>query len=427
MPDRSNKRRRSRSPAWRPLIAVLAILAAALLAAGCNGDEEGDLGATAGFDGETITVGVNSALTGPLAVIGQPLTAGNEVWFDHVNAQGGIAGEYPVEIDRADSRYDAATGVQQYNRQKDDVVMFAQLLGTPVTTAVLPQLEADEYVASPASLDSLWVREQNLAPLGGPYQIQAINAMDYYLRTEGEPNSVVCSLAQDDVYGAAGLEGVEFAARQMGFEVAATPSFRAGDQDFTAQIGELRKAGCEAVFLTATPTDAGNILGTAAEAGFAPRWIGPSPIWVDELLDSPLAEYLEQRLWVMAEGPEWGDRSVRGMADMLDRIEEYKPEQEPDFYFAYGYNQGRLVTEILEAAVEEEDLSPEGIIEAMNGLGTVSFDGLSGDYEYGPPEQREPPRESSVFQADSEAPFGLRALEANFASEAAEAFEFEEG
>ena len=41
---------------------------------------------------------------------------------------------------------------------------------------MLPQLKPDNIVAAPASLDAFWVREQNLLPIGAPYQIQAINA-----------------------------------------------------------------------------------------------------------------------------------------------------------------------------------------------------------------------------------------------------------
>ena len=45
-------------------------------------------------------------LTGPVAVIGKPLTAGNEVYFDYVNKeQGGIAGKYKVELVQADTQY----------------------------------------------------------------------------------------------------------------------------------------------------------------------------------------------------------------------------------------------------------------------------------------------------------------------------------
>jgi ABC-type branched-subunit amino acid transport system substrate-binding protein len=421
---------------WRAtrLLAVLAMLIAALALGACGRDDDddgdggdGELATAPGFDGETIRVGAITPETGPVEVIGGPLTNGNRVWFEYLNEQeGGVAGQYPVELEVVDSRYQAPTAVQQYNRIKDDVVMLTQLLGTPITSAVLPQLESDDVIASPASLDSLWVREPQLAPLGAPYQIQAINALDYWVKNEGSPDATICAMVQDDVYGEAGLEGVQFAAEELGFEIAEEARFAVGDEEFTAQVGQLNDAGCELVFLTALPTEAGAILGTAAQTQFAPRWIGQSPMWVDELLDSPLRPYLEQTMWVVAEGPEWGDQSVKGMADMVARVQRYSPEQEPDFYFTFGYNQARLVTEILEQAVENGDLSREGIKTAMDELGTVSFDGVGGDYEYGPPDERTPPAQNTILEVDAQAPFGLAALTTNYTSDAAEAFEFEE-
>ena len=53
-----------------------------------GGGEAGAPGNTAGFDGKTIKLGVLTPLSGTVAVIGQPLTAGNEVWFDALNAEG---------------------------------------------------------------------------------------------------------------------------------------------------------------------------------------------------------------------------------------------------------------------------------------------------------------------------------------------------
>jgi ABC-type branched-subunit amino acid transport system substrate-binding protein len=165
------------------LVAVLA-----LLLAGCGGaadDDEGEGGeggaelqSVPGFDGTTIKLGVLTPLSGPVAVIGLPLTAGNQVYFDYVNSQGGIAGKYPVELVQEDTQYRPDRTVQQYNRVKPDVVAFTQVLGTAPTLAVLPQLVEDGMIAAPASLDAFWVREPNLMPVGGPYQIQAINALD---------------------------------------------------------------------------------------------------------------------------------------------------------------------------------------------------------------------------------------------------------
>src|SRR4051812_19821780 len=170
----------------------LVILAAALalVVGGCGGaadnesssDSGGSGGApksVPGFDGKTIKLGVLTPLSGPVAVIGLPLTAGNQVYFDYVNSKGGIAGKYKVELVQEDTQYSPPKTVQQYNKIKGDVVAFTQVLGTAPTLAVLPQLRSDGMIAAPASLDALWVREENLMPVGGPYQIQAINALDY--------------------------------------------------------------------------------------------------------------------------------------------------------------------------------------------------------------------------------------------------------
>jgi ABC-type branched-subunit amino acid transport system substrate-binding protein len=412
---------------------LAAVLALAL--AGCGGaadeGESGDKGDTAsvksvpGFDGKTITLGVLTPLSGPVAVIGLPLTAGNQVYFDYVNSKGGIAGKYKVELVQEDTQYSPPKTVQQYNKIKGDVVAFTQVLGTAPTLAVLPQLRSDGMIAAPASLDALWVREENLLPVGGPYQIQAINALDYYVNQADGKGKNVCSFIQDDAYGEAGQSGVDFAAEKLGFTVADTQKFKVGDKDVTGQVQRLQRSKCDAVFLVATPTDAGTIWGTAAKLGFAPRWIGQSPTWIDELGASPLAEYLQKTTWITAEGTEWGDTEVEGMTALVDRVKEFKPDQDPDYYFSFGYLQGQAMTALLEKAVEQGDLSHEGLMKASSELGPVSFDGLSGDYTYGPAESRNPPRTTTIYEVDPDKPFGLGTLEYQYESDAAKEFEFQ--
>ena len=410
------------------LVAALAITGAA----GCGSNEESGGGSTAegeiaeapGFDGQTIRLGVLSPLSGPVAVIGQPLTSGNQVFFDQVNADGGIAGKYQVELVQEDTQYAPDITVQRYNRIKDDVAAFTQVLGTAPTLALLPQLARDEMIAAPASLDAFWVREPNLLPVGAPYQIQAINALNFYLEQEGEDKRI-CSLLQDDVYGEAGQQGLEFGAEEAGVDIVETQRYKAGDKDVTGQIQQLRQARCDMVFYVGLPQDAGTVWGTAARMSFAPRWIGTSPVWIDELGKSPLAEYLQQTTWIAAEGTEWGDDSVPGMKEMVADVEEFKPNQEPDYYFAFGYNQGRAMTALLEKAVELGDLSREGLMAASEELGTVSFEGLQGDYTYGPAEDRDPPRATTIFKVAPDQPFGLATEEYNYSTDAARQFQFE--
>lgn len=425
----------------RKLWLLALVLVVAMLAAACGGGEgddnesSGGSGTTAaggakelkpgpGFDGTTITLGVITPQTGPAAVIGNPLTAGNQVFFDALNAKGGIGGKYKVKLDIRDSQYNPPVAVQAYSAMKNNVAAFVQILGTPTVQAILPQLKTDKIVAGPASLDAFWVREKYLMPIGAPYQIQAINAMDYYLNDAGGKGKKVCALTQDDPYGEAGLEGLEYAAKEMDFEVAVKATFKQGDADFTAQLGQLK--GCDMVWLTALPTETAKILAGAAQQQFTPQWIGQSPTWVGAFATSPLAPYMQAHYLLMSEGTEWGDTSVPGMKQLLDDIAKYKADQKPDIYFAFGYAQAWAMSQILEKAVSDGDLSRDGIEKAMEEVGTIKLGNLLGDYKYGPPEDREPPRASTVFKIDPAAPGGLKAVKKNFASETAKGFTFEE-
>ena len=378
-----------------------------------------------GFDGETIRLGILSDLSGPVAVIGSPLTAGGQVYYDYINSQGGVAGRYRIETVEADHQYNPTTAVQVYNEIKDDVVMIGSLLGTPTTNAVLESLKVDGVVAAPASLDSFWVREQYLLPIGGPYQVQAINGLDWWVNERGgTTDQVYCTFIQDDPYGEAGQQGAEFAAENLGLTIAEVARYVSGDTDFSAQIRQLQGAGCEVVFLAATPSVTGGALGAAATSGFAPQWIGLSPTWINALAASPLAPYMQQNFVVVGEGSTWGDTDVPGMVTMIEHLEQFAPDQAPDYYFTFGYVQARLVVELLEAAVANGDLSREGVVEALNGLGALSFDGLSGDYFYGTPDERVPSTESTIFAVNPEVPNGVEASVVGYQASFAGDFEF---
>jgi ABC-type branched-subunit amino acid transport system substrate-binding protein len=427
---------------WSRPLAVALALALTVAVTACGGDDDDadssgtdggsePAGAPAnvpGFDGTTIKLGVITPTSGPVAQIGNPLTAGNKAYFDYVNAErGGIGGKYKIELDIRDSGYDPTKAGQEYASVKGGTVMLAQLLGTPIVNAVLEQLIDDDVMAAPASLDSFWVREPNLLPVGGPYQIQAINALDWYVTEGGGEGKKVCSLIQDDPYGEAGQAGLEFAAEELDIELnepVRFPAPPAAAGDFGSQIDQLKGDGCEMVFLVATPTSTAPAMTKAAQSQFAPQWIGQSPTWIGALGQSALAPYLQANFLVASEGPNYGDESVKGMSELIRIKETYAPQQAADVYFNFGYLQAKAVTALLEKAVELGDLSHEGILEASEELGTLSFDGLSGDYTYGEADDRVPPTKSSIFKVDAASPTGLTLVQGDIEADFAKDFEF---
>jgi len=431
---------------WLRLLALLMALALAAAACGGSSDDDDDAGTDTtaaddggddggeepagdpepgpGFDGTTIRLGVLTPTSGSASIIGNPLTKGNQVYWDRVNAEGGVAGKYQVELDIRDTAYTEATAIQEYNASKNDVAMFNQILGTAIIKAVLSQMQQDQIAGAPATLDADWIREPNLVPIGGPYQMQVINGVDWHINENGGEGQKICSLAQDDPYGDAAQEGLDHAGEELGFEPGPRVDFAVATADFTTQINQLEGDACEAVVLVATPLDAAGALGKAAQVGYAPQWLVVSPGFLKLLFAGDLAPYAAENVAVLSEGGNWGDESIPGMGQMIADLETYGGDQVPDPYFAFGYNQSRAVHQILEKAVEMGDLSREGILAAIQEVESLTFDGLLGDYTYGPIEERDPPRTSTIFKFDAAAPTGLTSV-AEVESDAAMSFEFD--
>ena len=384
--------------------------------------------AAPGFNPATgvIRVGVVTPLTGAAAIIGEPYLNGTRVFFDTLNARGGLGGRYRVEVLAEDNAYDQPTTIQKYQKLKDRVALFAFILGTGPVKAVLPQLRADGVVAGAASLDVEWVAEENLVPLSASAQIAFVNAATWYVTEAGGAGRPVCVLAVDNPYGDAGVDGLRAGAAANGFEPAAVVRYKQTDQDFTAAVSQLRNARCEAVFLTGMPAHTGPILGTAAKLGFETQWIGLRPTWLPSLAASKdLLPTLTRSFLVVADGPQWGDTTVEGMRQMLADIATHKPDQPADMYFQAGYAHAKAIAALLDEAVAGRDLSRAGILAAQHRLGEVDNDGLLGNYTYGPPERRNPPRTATIFRVNPAVPGALEAIKANFASQPAREFSFE--
>ena len=376
---------------------------------------------TDGFDGKTIKLGVITPLTGTVSLIGTPLTAGNQLWWDYVNGElGGVGGKYKVELVEEDSQYQPANAIQAYDKIKGDVVDFQQILGTQVTKALLPKMQVDKTAGAPATLDATWVKNPNLFPGGSPYQIEAINGLDYFTKNGGKGKKV-CALAQDDEFGQAGLDGLAYAKKALKLKTGPTERFKTGE-DLTAQIQSLSDAKCDAVLTVATAVDATAIVTKSIALNFSPQMIALGVFWLPVFSQSStLGQFLVDHVWVSTQpGAAWGDSSVPGMDTFIERQQQYAPNQKPDPYFVFGYLQGQALYQILQKAVKNGDLSHEGILKASNQVGTLKFDGLSGDYKYGKSAaDRNPPRITAVFKVDPTQPIGLAPVGPPTASAAA--------
>ncbi len=399
-------------------LGILSIAAAALLLTSCAvqtapSDAESpsaaaELKSVPGFDisDGTIHVAQMTALSGPLAPSSNEQVAGQQAYWDIVNAEGGIAGEYPVEVITADNQYNPQLAVQEYQRVKDQVVMLSGVLGDASTEALLPILEQDEAVALPSTQSSRFTTNENLGMTFTSYQSNVWNALSY-LFEEGRitEDSVVCSMIQADQSGQARQDALEFAAEELGFTLGPKTEFAPTDAAFTAQVQTLKGANCEAVVFGGATNNVPNLVAAATQLDYAPIWEAEFFAIAQSFKDTDIAGYLADNFVITGIGGDLDDDSIEGMQLLTEQL-----GTTPTMQNVYGFMQAITAATILEKAVELGDLSGPGLMAAMTALDKVSYMGLNGDMIYGPAADRLQPDTSAIFAYDPAAPGSLSAL-----------------
>lgn len=414
------------------VLSVLAILSLfSMIVAACGGGgASGGIKTDVGVDTatKTINLGILTPLSGPVAdPIAIPLTQGIEVYFKSLNDRGGIDG-YKVNLIEKDTKYDPAAEVEQYNAIKGQVLMFANSLGTPTTQAIKDLVERDKIVVTVASLDSYLARQPHMVMVGTPYRLQVENAFDYVVNQLHVKNPKTGLIYQDDSYGQDGQKGYTESVAAYNLQDVGQVTYELTDSQFVSQVTKMKQGGAQYVFLTAIPTFAAKIIGTAYALGYTPHWIMQSPAWSPLLVQpsSPaFTQLLEATTWVMGQGAAWGDTSKPGMAQMLQDQQKYQPSEQPNGYFEYGYSEAIVTAAILKKAADSGDLTRAGVFKAFNSVGTVSMGGLLPDITYGSqPNQRVPSRDSSVYAVDPSQPGDVKDLSGDFTGTAAAVSQF---
>jgi ABC-type branched-subunit amino acid transport system substrate-binding protein len=418
-----------------------ALAALAIVACGTGSSGGGSSSSSGGFKAgpgvdvktKTISAGVLSPLSGPVAVIGGPLTAGQQTYFTYLNDHGGIDG-WKVKLVERDTKYDPQTEVEDFNQISGQVAFIAQSLGSPTTSAIESMVDQMHMVTGAAAQDGTFTADPVMAVIGTPYAVDDANALDYIVNQLHQKHAKIGIIYQDDAYGKDGLYGYTMALKMYHFDNVAEASYPVTATDFTAQVQKMRTAGAQYVFLVAVPTAAGTIVGTAAAEGYTPRWVFQGPAWSEYLMTSsglpngkptPIEKALAATTWVLGYEAQWGDMSVPGMKQFLALTKQYAPKQIPDYYYMYGYCEAEVEAAILRKAIASRNLTRQGILNAKLHLGTVDLGGLMPPVTYtttpGPAS-----RETEISAVSTTTPGFLKVIRPYFESSAARALVFKQ-
>lgn len=407
------------------LFIILLVLSSCASATNSGGSSGIKAGPGVDVAKKTINLAILSPFSGPVAdPVGKPLARGVEVFFKAINDQGGING-YKVNIIEKDSQYNPQIQVEQYNQIRTQALMIADSLGTAPTFAIKDLATTDHMLVSAATLSSGLAREKYIVLVGTPYRLQTENAFDYIVNKLGVKSPATGIIYQNDDYGQDGLTGYKEAMSAYKLNDVGQATYAPTDTDFTAQVSQMKAAGAKYVFLTSVPSATAKIIGTAHALGYDPQWILQSPAFSPLLLAVPSLKPLLSKAWVVSQGASWGDTSVSGMKEMLDNVARYAPDQKPDGFFEFGYTESKITYAILKKAIENKDLTRDGVFNAFQSLKNVDLGGLLPPVNYGSsPNNRVPSRDSVVYAIDPTQPTSVKSLSGDFTGDAAKQSQF---
>lgn len=369
---------------------AVALIGVALVASACStktatsgGSTSGGVKTGPGVSAKKIRLGVLTDESGVFASLGTTVTQGNQLGVDAINAAGGICGRQ-IELEVQDHGYDVQKAVALYAQEQPNVAGMLQMLGSPMTTALLDQLKTDHMLGATATWASTLLRSNDIQISGATYDIEQINGISY-LFDQGKikKGDKIGHIYLEGEYGANGLAGSKFAAEKLGLTVVPV-QIKATETDLTSAIGQLKSAGVTEISLTTTPKQTASAVGVAAVAKFNVPFLGNNPTFSPLLLDTPAGPALEANLYISgssiplsADNPE--------AKKVLAAFQAKYPGKPSNAGVAYGYGVAQIYAQTLKAACDKKDLSRVGIESAFRTLTNVDTKGLIAPLDYSKP------------------------------------------
>lgn len=352
-------------------------LAAGLTAAATMASAEAQ-----GVSDSEILIGSVNDLSGVFAAVGVPATKGANLYFDKVNAAGGVHGR-TIRFITEDHGYQMPRAMQGYNKllNRDKVFAMMQSLGTPMNMAGFKLLDPKgipNVAPLTAARQMLQDPMHNKFTSFSSYVDQARVGVKYLASTYG--GTKVCSMYLPSDFGKEILEGAKMGAEEAGIEFVAETTHKPDESDFVGSLSKLNEAGCQVVAIGVPVRQAITIVGTAKKMGLAEmKFLGTSASFLTVVAKVPGG--ITEGFYAAAS---WQDLWARA-ADPAPAafIAEYKEAygEDPVGFSMLGYAAAAQMVKGLEAA--GPGLTQESFIAGMETLDYM--DDLVGNHiDYGP-------------------------------------------
>ena len=348
-------------------------------------NESADASEAAATDGE-IDIAFIGNTTGDYAQYGIPVRNAVMLYFDQLNAAGGINGK-KVVVKEYDDKGDGVEAVNAYNLAKENGI--TAVIGSVLTGATIgladatyednmPQITASATATGVTVMEDTGEVRTNVfrACFIDPFQGQKM--ADYAVEKLGAKTAAIFYETGSDY-----SEGLKNAfvveAERMGLEIVDTEAFATGDKDFKAQMTNIASKNPDIVFCPIYYGEAGLAIQAARQAGCTATFLGGDGF--GSVKDYASAEELEGSVYCSGYAP--GTEDVAQFEK--DYCETFDVEEVPNMFAPLAYDASMIMAYGLKAAEDAgleagTDEYKQAVIDAIKTMDGVK--GITGTYSF---------------------------------------------
>jgi branched-chain amino acid transport system substrate-binding protein len=322
-------------------------------------------------DVERIVIGQSAPFTGPAAQLGIQFHHGAKLYFDQLNAQGGIHRK-PIEILKLDDGYEPDRCAENTRKllAGESLALFGYV-GTPTSLAALPLATA--------------ARTTFFAPFTGAMGLRdPFNRFAFHLRAsyQDETGLIVKQLAtlglkkiavfyQNDAYGKAGLSGVELALSGQGAKPVAMATVERNSVDVAAAVKSIVAAAPDAIVQIGAYKACAAFIKAAKAAGYGGTFFNVSFVGTQALADELGKDGAGVVVSQVMPSPY---NSARAIVREYVQAAKQVADGPPNFSGMEGYLAAKVLAEALRRAPPK--LGRDGLVSAIETLGSQSVGGF---------------------------------------------------
>ena len=348
-------------------------------------NEAADASDAAATDGE-IDIAFIGNTTGDYAQYGIPVRNAVMLYFDQLNAAGGINGK-KVVVKEYDDKGDGVEAVNAYNLAKENGI--TAVIGSVLTGATIgladatyednmPQITASATATGVTVMEDTGEVRTNVfrACFIDPFQGQKM--ADYAVEKLGAKTAAIFYETGSDY-----SEGLKNAfvveAERMGLEIVDTEAFATDDKDFKAQMTNIASKNPDIVFCPIYYGEAGLAIQAARQAGCTATFLGGDGF--GSVKDYASAEELEGSVYCSGYAP--GTEDVAQFEK--DYCETFGVEEVPNMFAPLAYDASMIMAYGLKAAEDAgleagTDEYKQAVIDAIKTMDGVK--GITGTYSF---------------------------------------------